>query len=81
MFVNVADQDVEVHKVIANIPGDPTIGVFETTAQVVFDDGFAVGTSDDYDYLMEEIRILVLNLYGKNARCHMVDMDGNKVYK
>jgi hypothetical protein len=81
MVISVAEnQEVVIHRVIAEVAGDPTVGIFGTTMQIVFDDGYTIGGREDYDYLIDELKVFVENLQGEKPRVYLYDAEDNEVW-
>jgi len=81
MVISVAkEKEVVVYRVIAEVAGDPTVGSFGTTMQIVFDDGYTISDREDYDYLIDELKVFVENLQGEQPRVYLYDQDENEVW-
>ena len=82
MVISVANHktEVEIYKLVSVISGDPTVGLFDTAVQIIFDDGYTVRDKEDYDYLISETKAFIENLYGENSRCYLYDVNDNEVW-
>ena len=81
MVISVAkEKEVAIYRVIAEVAGDPTVGIFQTTMQIVFDDGYTISNREDYNYLIDELKVLVENLQGEQPRVYLYDQDENEVW-
>jgi hypothetical protein len=81
MVISVAkEKEVVIYRVIVEVAGDPSVGIFGTTMQIVFDDGYTISNREDYDYLINESKVFVENLQGEQPRVYLYDQDGNDVW-
>lgn len=80
MFVSTKDQEINVYRVVVEVPGDESVGIFGTTFQVVFDDGYIIENKDDYNLLVSEAKNLASNLYGEKVKVYLFDIDDNQVW-
>jgi hypothetical protein len=84
MIRTVKNEEVEIGRVVLEIPGDETVGIYPTSIQIVFDDGYRLDNRDDVNYLTEQVKgfalntlkvsIALLSIIRKNRAAHVARM-------
>lgn len=65
--------------VIAEIVGDPSVGLFGETVTISFDGGYVIEEEGDRRYLIGETKAYLSNLFGDDVRVWLYDEDGNEL--
>ena len=80
MVISVAKKkEVVIYRVIAEVAGDPTVGIYDTSVQIGFDDGYVIQDRRDYSYFIDEVEAFIENLYGEKPRLSLYDDDDNRI--
>jgi hypothetical protein len=71
---------MEIYEVVATIPGDPTIGVYDSDIRVIFEDGYTIDNKEDETYLIKTVCDFAMSHYGDCGKIKLLNFDGNQVW-
>ncbi len=71
---------MEIYEAVARIPGDPTIGIYDSDIRFVFEDGYMIDNKADEKDLIESVRDFAMNRYGDCGIICLFDANGNEVW-